>query len=305
MKDYAGNKRSDYYQQAMKVLTAHFGDRRLLEVTRSDVYQFAAKRGESVGPSTLRKNLTALGTMFRMAIEWELVEIDPTARLKKPGEPQHKILYLAEREFQDLLHAAPPWIRQMYRLTIAQGLRLKEVTGTRWQDVDLKSGRMYVNPDNKTERPDAIRLTAEARAVLEEREATRKAFAKATGRLLPWVFFDEEGKGYNDEKDRNIMTKLTVALMKAIGRPGCSFHTFRHTTASWLVQRGVDLARVREFMRHQNIQTTLRYAHLRPEHMNDVVDALDSAFSDGHFLDTSSGEASTETANLLKRKERL
>jgi hypothetical protein len=48
-----------------------------------------------------------------------------------------------------------------------------------------------------------------------------------------------------------------------------------------MVQRGVPLANVQKFMRHRNIQTTLRYAHLKPEHLGDTVAALDAALRPG------------------------
>ena len=48
----------------------------------------------------------------------------------------------------------------------------------------------------------------------------------------------------------------------------------------------MDLRRVQEHMRHRNIQTTLRYAHLAPEHMSNALAALDGAVSNCHSNDT-------------------
>ncbi len=53
-----------------------------------------------------------------------------------------------------------------------------------------------------------------------------------------------------------------------------TFHTLGHTCASHLVMAGVDLATVREIMRHKSIEMTLRYAHLAPAHKKAAVDAL-------------------------------
>jgi site-specific recombinase XerD len=51
----------------------------------------------------------------------------------------------------------------------------------------------------------------------------------------------------------------------------------RHTAASYLVMAGVDLATVKEILRHKSISMTLRYAHLSPNHKQSAVEALSTA----------------------------
>ncbi len=61
------------------------------------------------------------------------------------------------------------------------------------------------------------------------------------------------------------------SLRKA-GIQDASWHTLRHTTASRLVMAGVPLATVKEILGHRSIQTTLRYAHLAPSHIQAAMD---------------------------------
>jgi integrase len=58
-----------------------------------------------------------------------------------------------------------------------------------------------------------------------------------------------------------------------------TFHTLRHTCASHLAMAGVDLATIREIMRHKSIEMTLRYAHLSPDHKKAAVEALGNALT--------------------------
>ena len=79
----------------------------------------------------------------------------------------------------------------------------------------------------------------------------------------------------------------------------------RHTAASWMVQRGRPLAEVREILGHAAIQTTLRYAHLMPEHLRDSMAALDSAVLGDTEVDTQMDTCETRTTQASETDSEL
>ena len=73
---------------------------------------------------------------------------------------------------------------------------------------------------------------------------------------------------------RNISTVFNSAV-KWAGITDCTLHDLRHTFASRLVMRGVDLTTVQELMGHKHINMTLRYAHLAPGQKRAAIAVLD------------------------------
>ena len=107
---------------------------------------------------------------------------------------------------------------------------------------------------------------------------------------------DDTGTPYTSRKAKNLISKLTTGAMRRAGILEASFHTLRHTAASWMVQAGRPLAEVKEILGHKNINTTLRYAHLAPEHLRDSMAALDAAIGMDTQADTPRKEPSQVAA---------
>jgi site-specific recombinase XerD len=57
-------------------------------------------------------------------------------------------------------------------------------------------------------------------------------------------------------------------IRDAAGLTDVTVHVLRHTTASRLIQAGFELVKVRDWLGHKDIKTTLIYAHLAPTQLN-------------------------------------
>jgi site-specific recombinase XerD len=91
----------------------------------------------------------------------------------------------------------------------------------------------------------------------------------AQGRVGSLVFSRPDGSPMGDVRDG-----LEGALKRAGVTRRIRFHDLRHTFASHLVMRGVDLRTVAQLLGHRDIKMTMRYAHLAPEHLEAAVNAL-------------------------------
>jgi integrase len=283
MRDYGSLRRSDHYEDRLKHLKAHFGISRIREICRADLDGFVAKRSCSVGGSTIRKDVSVLGTVFKKAVEWGVIDASPVVGLKKPPESKPRTRYLTVEEWRRFETACPPWLRPVATLAVATGLRLKEVTKLRWDDVDRQADLIHVAVDTKTG----------TRAVPMNRTATKVIDGVVRHLRNPYVFVDQEGKHYDDERRRNRITRWTSSVLQGAGIEGASFHTLRHTAASLMVQAGVPLYEVQKVLGHSTPLMTERYAHLQPQHLQGAVRVLDEMLGGMDTqMDTSLSEAS-------------
>lgn len=90
-----------------------------------------------------------------------------------------------------------------------------------------------------------------------------------------YVFCNLQGQPY-DEVKRSFKT----ACHKA-GIEDLRFHDLRHTFASYLVMKNVNLKTVQHLLGHKDIRMTLRYSHLSREHLQAAVGTLDRSFELG------------------------
>ncbi len=144
------------------------------------------------------------------------------------------------------------------------GLRRGELLSLRWRAIDTDRDIVTVEGRTaKTLQTRAVPLNSEAVEVL-------KNWRELQGRVSPDAFvFPAASGGRMDNFATAWESARTAAELKSF-----RFHDLRHTFASHLVQRGVDLYRVKELLGHSDIKMTARYSHLRPDDLAAAVALL-------------------------------
>lgn len=187
-----------------------------------------------------------------------------------PTEPS-AFDFLTFEESLDLIEAAAGEWRTMIMVACRCGLRQGELLGLRWEDVDLKNGRITVRRSfvrgrekgTKSRRQREIPLGKEVAAELARHRHLRG----------PFVFCDMSGNRLtNGECKWPLYNACSGASLRRVG-----WHVLRHTFGSQLAMQGAQPGAIQKLMGHATLRMTERYMHLSPNVSRDAVMLLDSA----------------------------
>lgn len=176
-----------------------------------------------------------LSAIFTAAAEWKLWRGDnPCTRVKlgRRRDVREKRI-LKPQDFLRLLMVLPEHVRFMVLIACLIGLRISEVLGLRWSDVELEKGTLTVaqrwhRGDLDEPKSSRSRRTRQLGALAEEFRRWRPADQAGAG----YVFRDADGQPYDD---RNLNQHILRPAARELGLywKGFGFHTFRRMNISW------------------------------------------------------------------------
>ena len=217
--------------------------------------------GRGVQSSTANRYLATLKTVLK----YKKQPYDHI-RLKKERKGRIRVLSQEEEQMvvailrdtdQTLGRGYFREVADLVEVLVDTGCRLSEVLDLRYDDVNFTSNLLTIWI-NKGERPRSIPMTRRVRSILETRRTgIVKPFTISVNRAeYAWGLVRKQ-MGLQHDKE-------------------FVMHALRHTCASRLVNKGVDLYVVKEWLGHSSIQITERYAHLNPTKLVRAVEALES-----------------------------
>ncbi len=217
------------------------------------------------GNSTKNRYIALIRAILNKAAkEWDWIDTVPT--LTSYREPKKRVRWLKPVEAQRLLDAlsAYPLLHDLAAFSLATGLRQRNVLDLKWEQVDLNRRTAWVNADQaKSGQAITVPLNQTALQVLFN-QVRRSAY----------VFTKPNGQKLN-----GISSKVWKSCLKTAGITDFRWHDLRHTWASWLIQRGVPVAVLKEMGGWENAKMVERYAHLSSEHLLQHADVLDTIWT--------------------------
>lgn len=242
LKDGAGRKKKldDVAQRLRNPKATHF------TVSDFAVYRRLRMENDGVGKNTLNHEHTYLSAVFNELIrQGEWIQPNPLKNLRKFKLDEHELTFLTQEQINRLLEeckaSSNPSLYNVTRLALATGARWSEAEGvTRSNFTPYRVTYNYTKSGKSRSVPVSEKLYKE---LIE---------------ALPFV-------------------SCSAAFRKAVERAeielprGQLTHVCRHTFASHFVMNGGDILVLQKALGHSDIKLTLRYAHLAPGRLRDVV----------------------------------
>lgn len=220
---------------------------------------------EELAPRSRARALSAVKSLFRYACRIGLLASNPAGAVRSPKVPKTLPRHLRPGEAETLLETPaddeplPRRDRAFLELLYASGLRVGELVGLDWRDLDFSARTVRVLGKGSKERMVPFgRPAADAlRAWLEDWEEIRRR-AGADDREEP-VFLNFRGGRLTQRSVRRLLDRYAQAASLP---GGVHPHTLRHSFATHLLEGGADLRAIQELLGHSSLATTQRYTHV-------------------------------------------
>lgn len=250
--------------QRMERILGWFRDRAAESVTPQEIEKHFEEciEKEKWAPSTVNHYRSLLSLTYRLAIRNGKASSNPARATRHRREDNSRVRYLTPEEETKLrIVLEAEWVSHIpeFDLALHTGLRLSEMYGLDWRDVDLARRLILIrrgkNGEARHARLNSVAVSALA-ALRQRSDGTGPVIRNLDGEPLggPRFWFEK-------------------AIAKA-GLLDFHWHDLRHTFASRLTMAGVGLRAVQDALGHKSVAMTVRYSHLAPDFLQDVVERL-------------------------------
>ena len=250
------------YRSTFNELEKEFGNISLSQLTQNSIDAFIQRKTREKSAYTGRRHLINIKALLNRAQELGYIEKNPAKSIKRFRIPEKLPVFLSKLEYQQLLNTIDDDdYRDVIEFAANTGLRQMEILTLQRNQFNENARIILLDNQNHTTKSKRVRtipLNSKAFEILTRRVGIQ-LFTR-NSRLISPDHLQEKFRKY--VKSAGIDRKIT-------------FHSLRHSFASWLVQAGVSIYEVSKLLGHADIETTQIYAHLRGDDLRRAVNLLD------------------------------
>ena len=236
------------------------------------------KTGKPLSPKTILEHHRLLRAMLQKAVYWQMIVSNPAERVQAPKTKKPKRKYYDDEQSKALISGLMELTEEQFKykvaiiLTIFTGVRLGELMGLEWDDINFREGIVSINRSSqyladkgvftkvpKTESsirdvaiPDfVVSLLEEYKCWYDNQKALFGELWYDSNRL----FVQADGRPMHP----STISKWFEKFVAQIGLPVINFHGLRHTNATLLIAQNIDVSVVAARLGHAQITTTFNF----------------------------------------------
>jgi len=251
------------YRAEINRLNGTFGQTELNDIDSAAIQKFINSLSAARSPKTVKSCITQFKSMLRDAEADELRQ-PKILRLKLPREKKKEYKVLSEDDFKKLYDYCvkdKSWAATAILITMQTGLRIGEMCGLQWRDIDFENRIIHITKSVKTYSDENHRYHCEigcTKTFSSQRDIyLSAAFAgtlkdRYSGQLLTdYVICGEQ------PRNPRLLGDHYTKILKSLDIPHIPFHALRHGFATRAIEKGVDPRTVAEFLGHSSCALTL------------------------------------------------
>lgn len=260
---------AESYIKDIRQFMMYFDGKDMHTLSTSEIENYiAALSKNGLSGSSISRKLSSIRNYYVFLMNEEQLASSPAHNIKSPKSIRHIPDILSYEEIRNMIRSTQNERygirdRAILEMMYACGLRVSELRNIEMNSIDFENGFLRVLGKREKER--LVPITHKALNAVRDYVKTdvdRKINAKS-------LFLSRSGNQLSRMAVWNIVKKYAVKA--GVGKP-VHPHTFRHSFATHLLERGADLRSVQEMLGHSNIMTTEIYTHISSGYLREVYD---------------------------------
>ena len=245
----------------LNAIKADLGNRVAADLKPSDIDEWiSSHKGWSAG--TMNRYNASLGRALQLALVSGHLKQNVARLVTARREDNTRVRWLTDKEEKDIRKVMSPELADVVEFALHVGTRKSEQFSLTWDKVNFERRKILLTK-TKTGRDREVPMSETCYRLL-------KRLHESKSKTNNHVFQSTQQDAPLQDPKKSFETAMEKAGIKDF-----HFHDLRHTFASRLVMRGVDLYTVSKLLGHSSVVVTQRYAHLSPDQLAGAVSVLD------------------------------
>lgn len=229
-------------------------------------------------PKTVNGFLETTKSFFKIEVNKNHIDRSPMLHIKNLRVEKRNPEYYTYIELKSFFNQKMPLAyRYAFMGFLLTGLRFQELANLTWGDIDFKSRLLHVRPKENFKTK-----THNAQRAIPINDDLLKLLLRC------WEINKDKNFVFCSQEGTQLKARWTLRLCKAIAEAAgiksrAFIHKFRHTFATYLIQKGVPIQSIKELLGHWSVTMTEVYAHNKSDHMHSEVSVLNGLLPEKNF----------------------